>query len=218
MVTDAAIFTGLMTILLLPAPSQEEQNPAEAWILKLDDDDLETREKAATELVRMGTRAEPFLRKALESSEPEIRGRVRNILTRIQRNAFQGTLLANRPGRKGQADAGVEEPVFLALKWLSRHQFEDGSWSAERSDAHCGTLPKYAGTSCSIKAGEAHWDGGVTGLALLAFLGAGFSHLSKETHDGICFGDVVRKGLQWMIAQQDPEGCVGFRTGHCNDR
>jgi hypothetical protein len=52
----------------------------------------------------------------------------------------------------------------------------------------------------------------VTGLSLLAFLGAGYSHLSKEVFDGICFGDVVRKALQWILAHQDVEGCVGART------
>jgi hypothetical protein len=25
------------------------------------------------------------------------------------------------------------------------------------------------------------------------------------------FGDVVKKGLQWLLAHQDPEGCVGPR-------
>ena len=33
------------------------------------------------------------------------------------------------------------------------------------------------------------FDAGNTGLAMLAFLGAGFSHLSKDIHDGIRFGD-----------------------------
>jgi hypothetical protein len=49
---------------------------------------------------------------------------------------------------------------------------------------------------------------------VLAFLGAGYSHLSKDTHDGICFGDVVRKGMQWMLSHQDPEGCIGPRSAH----
>ena len=47
---------------------------------------------------------------------------------------------------------------------------------------------------------------------LLPEWGAGYSHLSKDTYDGICFGDVVRKGLQWMMSHQDPEGCIGSRN------
>jgi hypothetical protein len=45
-----------------------------------------------------------------------------------------------------------------------------------------------------------------TGLALLAFLGAGFSHLSKDRFDGLCFGDVVRKGLLWLMDRQKSLG------------
>jgi hypothetical protein len=52
----------------------------------------------------------------------------------------------------------------------------------------------------------------VTGLSVLAFLGAGYTHLSKDTHDGLCFGDVVRKALQFLLSRQDVEGCVGART------
>jgi hypothetical protein len=49
-------------------------------------------------------------------------------------------------------------------------------------------------------------DVGTTGLALLAFLGAGYSHLSKDTYDGLCFGHVVRKGLQSLMNRQDASG------------
>ena len=52
----------------------------------------------------------------------------------------------------------------------------------------------------------------MTGLALLAFLGAGYSHLSKDTYDGISFGTVVRTGLQKLMFVQDAEGCIGPRV------
>ena len=45
-----------------------------------------------------------------------------------------------------------------------------------------------------------------TSLAILAFLGAGYSHISKDTYDGICFGTVVREGLAWLMARQDGNG------------
>jgi hypothetical protein len=45
-------------------------------------------------------------------------------------------------------------------------------------------------------------DLGVTGLVLLSFLGAGFSHLSRHTVDGIVYGDVVKNGLKWVIARE----------------
>jgi hypothetical protein len=66
--------------------------------------------------------------------------------------------------------------------------------------------------ACAPNPGHGDYDAGVTGLSVLAFLGAGFTHLSKDTHDGVCFGDVVRRGLQWMMSHQDPEGCIGSRN------
>jgi len=54
----------------------------------------------------------------------------------------------------------------------------------------------------------------VTGLALLAFLGAGYSHQSRDIIEGVRLGEVVLKGLQWMLGQQDPDGCVGPRSLH----
>jgi hypothetical protein len=52
----------------------------------------------------------------------------------------------------------------------------------------------------------------VTGLSVLAFLGAGYSHTSKEIYDGIHFATVVKNGLKWMVYNQDSDGCIGSRT------
>jgi hypothetical protein len=51
-------------------------------------------------------------------------------------------------------------------------------------------------------------DAELTGLALLAFLGAGYSHLSKDEFDGLCFGTVVKRGLQWLLARQEESGSI----------
>jgi hypothetical protein len=110
-----------------------------------------------------------------------------------------------RPGGGGGPTPQTEDGVLSALRWLARHQSPDGSWSVQGYVRQCKA-------ACSPSPGHEDFDAGVTGLSLLAFLGAGYSHLSKDTHDGICFGDVVRKALQWMMAHQDPEGCVGSRN------
>ena len=94
--------------------------------------------------------------------------------------------------------------MFASLKWLARHQNPDGSWSVTGYTRQCRQ-------ACEPAPGSPGFDPGVTGLSLLAFLGAGYSHLSRDTYDGLCFGDVVRRGLQWMISRQDAEGCVGPR-------
>ncbi len=55
-----------------------------------------------------------------------------------------------------------------------------------------------------------------TGLAVLAFLGGGYSHLSKDVYDDLCFGAVVKKGLQRLLARQDAEGWFDRKDAAAN--
>jgi hypothetical protein len=117
----------------------------------------------------------------------------------------------NRVARGTGTMAQTESAVIAALKWLAHHQGADGGWGAESfqnqcTGGHCGGI------------GAKDYDTGITALSLLAFLGAGFTQLSKdELSDPIDpsrklrFGEVVKKGLQWLLAHQDPEGCIGER-------
>jgi len=116
------------------------------------------------------------------------------------------------PGPTTQT-AQTESAVLAALRWLARHQNADGSWSAQGFAKNC-----TSGT-CS-GGGESDYDAGVTGLSLLAFLGAGYTSMSRDDEHMIDpafperqlhFGEAVKKGLQWLILQQDPEGAVGGR-------
>jgi len=97
------------------------------------------------------------------------------------------------------------------LKWLARHQSSDGSWSADRFNEQC------AGGACSGPGADSA-TAGVTGLALLAFLGAGYTHLSKDEFPdpamptrSLKFGDVCKKAVRWLTDHQDAEGCFGDR-------
>ena len=63
-----------------------------------------------------------------------------------------------------------EKAVMQGLKWLKEHQKEDGSWSDEHKP-------------------------GMTGLALLCFLGHGELPESPE------FGPTVKKTLDWLLAR-----------------
>ncbi|MCG3134528.1 MAG: hypothetical protein HMLKMBBP_01842 [Planctomycetes bacterium] len=78
--------------------------------------------------------------------------------------------------------------VPLALGWLARNQEEDGRWSASRHG------------------GEPGHDVGVTGLAMLAFVGAGNTNASGE------HAAAVKKAVSWIVSQQDAEGCIGPRN------
>jgi hypothetical protein len=112
-------------------------------------------------------------------------------------------------GPPGGDGPGVRDLSTLAgLRWLARHQRPDGSWDTDGFSADCGRVLRGA---CGGP-GYPEYDTGNTGLALLAFLGAGYTHTSHVEYDGIRFGSVVKNGLQWLMAQQDSDGCVGGRS------
>jgi hypothetical protein len=96
------------------------------------------------------------------------------------------------------------EPVVKGgLEWLARHQSPDGSWDCDGFNANC---DHKRGAACAGR-GSAVFDAGVTGLALLAFLGAG--------HDSQFQGpylETVRNGLKYLKNIQDAEGCFGSRS------
>jgi Ca-activated chloride channel family protein len=106
---------------------------------------------------------------------------------------------------RGGGSATTEDAVLSALKWLARHQNPDGSWSVTGYAKNCQKV-------CLPCPGEEEYSAGVTALSTLAFLGAGYTHLSRDTYNGVCFGDAVRKALQWMLSRQDIDGCIGSRN------
>ncbi len=103
-----------------------------------------------------------------------------------------------RRGRGRKAQLAVDK----GLEWLANHQSKDGRWDAdgfmENGDPALGAL-------CDGP-GNALYDTGVTGLALLCFLGAG------ETHRSGKYKKNVAKGLRWLKKQQDAEGCFAPQT------
>ncbi|MCK6508262.1 hypothetical protein L6R53_33705, partial [Myxococcota bacterium] len=105
-------------------------------------------------------------------------------------------------GRLRRAVAGgggkaTESSVDAALAWLARHQEKDGSWDCDKYLDNKATRWGYQASF------SAKYDPGITGLALLAFLGAG--HTEKI---GKYKGN-VQKGIAWIIAQQAADGSIG---------
>ncbi|MEZ6197382.1 MAG: prenyltransferase/squalene oxidase repeat-containing protein [Planctomycetota bacterium] len=112
-------------------------------------------------------------------------------------------------GRRGGRDrvrrgggARDQSAVDHGLDWLARHQSPDGRWDA---DEFMKNGDRARGPLCDGPGGALH-DVGLSGLSLLAFLGAG------ETHRAGNYRDTVRRGLRWLLDQQDAEGCFGPRT------
>ncbi|MDP6957365.1 MAG: hypothetical protein QF645_00990 [Planctomycetota bacterium] len=130
--------------------------------------------------------------------------------------ASAGAVFSPDSGRKwslvdsGGGSKETESAVHAALRWLARHQNQDGSWKAVSYTEECKKSKRNAlGDICNNEKGVPTYDSGVTGLAILAFLGAGYSHQSQDVYDGICFGEVVKKGLRWIVARQRTDGQIG---------
>jgi HEAT repeat protein len=113
---------------------------------------------------------------------------------------FRGDRIRRARARALGATPQVEKAVDAALDWLTRHQDKDGSWSSFQFDAHC-KLNRCDGP------GEASATTGVTGLALLAFLGAG------ETHGVGPHKEVVARALAYLRGVQGPDGRIGKGGG-----
>ncbi len=101
--------------------------------------------------------------------------------------------LAGRLGGSPQAEAAVE----LGLRWLASAQNADGRWQARRWGA--GRAAPSGGQNRQQAGADA--DTGVTGLALLAFLASGHTHVAEGPYQ-----DTVTRGLQFLLNQQGRNG------------
>ena len=88
---------------------------------------------------------------------------------------------------------GGEDAVEAALRWLAAHQQADGGWSFDFADS-CGEC-SYSGTGRQSRRTAA------TSLALLAFLGAGYTHQIQSPYRAN-----IDNGLQFLI--RDPNGGI----------
>jgi hypothetical protein len=130
---------------------------------------------------------------------------------------YQPRLDPDRPKRaqRDGASAASERAVERALDWLARHQDPDGRWDAGTARYKDGTPAegeKDSTKHCPVGEtcfGEcAYWeaDSAMTGLALLTYLGAGYTHTSGR------YAETVGKGLKFLMAEQKPDGDLRGRS------
>ncbi len=94
------------------------------------------------------------------------------------------------------ADADTEAAVAAGLRWLAQAQADDGGWNAKQHGAGTET---YALGEYRHGTGD-RADTAVSGLAILAFLSAGHTHLEGE------YQQTVQRGLQYLLHAQMPSG------------
>jgi hypothetical protein len=115
-----------------------------------------------------------------------------------------GPNAAGAYGDRGKGGGGgcnpppVHAAVDHALRWLRDHQDEDGRWDCDQFMKH----DDPAKPACDGGGNPVH-DVGVTGLALLAFLGDG-NTMRSGVHR-----DTVRRAVLWLRAQQQANGRFG---------
>jgi hypothetical protein len=109
----------------------------------------------------------------------------------LRRGIYSGRSRAGQGraiGGAGGTSKNAQSAVMAGLIWLAKAQEGDGRWSCKRWE------------------GGGDYDVGMTGLALLAFLGAGYTHTKGK------FKNTVSKGLNWLRANQKGNGSFGWKT------
>lgn len=93
-------------------------------------------------------------------------------------------------GERYGATAESEQAVEMALEWLARHQRPNGSWSFNLELDPCNGQCRHSKRQGSETPTPAT---GATGLALLAFLGAGHTHYEQGPYQ-----ENVRAGIYYL--------------------
>ena len=92
----------------------------------------------------------------------------------------------------------TEDAVESGLRWLAAHQEPDGTWDRIEFFRRCPPDDRCPGPA--LKRLSSHLDAGLTGLALLAFVGAGYTDAPGP------YAEVVRRAVEALLRVQEREG------------
>jgi hypothetical protein len=127
------------------------------------------------------------------SGDVVVSGKVREPMEAFRRGAVRGGLVLG-----DSAGGQLSEPAIESgLEYFSQTQFGDGHWSLHE-------MPEGM-TADPATLGNLHADTAATGLALLTYLGAGYTHQDDK------YRDVVRRGVGWLIKHQQPDGNLSYQ-------
>jgi len=171
---DAVPLSGLKTTD--PSPFAPEPDPAPMVAPGVPDLDRPAEGGAARSAARPDPASRAFLDRMMGPSHAAVGG------------GFEGRdpEWRGRLATAGGGSADSELAVETGLAWLAAHQRPDGGWRFDL-DGPCRGQCRHPGTvGCTT---------GATGLALLPFLGAGYTHQSGK------YRDVVDQGLYYLTSR-----------------
>ncbi len=108
--------------------------------------------------------------------------------------------------RAGGGDESTEASVQNALEWLAKAQAADGGWyAAQHGGGNPSMINRLGPDGERRQNAGARANTAMTGLAILAYLGAGHHHLEGN------YANTVAAGLRYLISQQKSSGDL---SGH----
>lgn len=148
---------------------------------------------------------------------PEIQGAMGGRPIGDVPEVYRSRLDPNRSARAFSigASPASEQAVERALDWLARHQDTDGRWDGATAKDNDGnpikgdddfTVHCPAGETCFGECVYWEADTALTGLALLSYLGAGYTQTDGK------YADTVGKGLDYLLLIQKPDGDLRGRS------
>lgn len=97
-------------------------------------------------------------------------------------------------GRKRKGAPSTEESIELGLRFIAKYQTEEGKWRLEEFGTGQGDSEDERSIMKS--------DTAATGLAILAFQGAGYNHIEYQ------YAGNVKRGIDWLVANQASDGSL----------
>ena len=125
-------------------------------------------------------------------SQVVVGGEVHEPLEPFRRGAVHGGLTVGDSARGQFTESAIES----GLEYFAHSQFNDGHWSLHESPVGAAADPASLGTL--------HADTAATGLALLTYLGAGYTHQDEKYRDN------VRRGVEWLVKHQQADGNLAY--------
>ena len=200
----ASLYVFVFAILIPVARAEEPDAEVQRCIKQLGADAFGERDAAETQLLKLGLRAKAALESAVKSEDAEVQLRASRILAQlwdldareneaawsekigVGLGAAKLNALIDKekapPLKDSAPKAGDKADAELALAWLAQAQEPNGNWDSKKFGA------------------QTDGDLAQTGLALLAFLGAG--HTEKVG----TYKLNLQRGVAWLKSRQRADG------------